>query len=263
MKIPLLSFAGSLLLAAVGAGFSSPTAIMIAGILVVLSSVLSLVWQAFRYPKQFNRIYFEHVTKKVSTGDERPDPSVGRVIASLLAYMALSFVLSLLTTFASVSMLAAALEEESSVSMEQSSGITAPEVAEEYDAYSYDPPTYANTGNSLLGFLEQNELGQSTWISGTDYDSPAFSIQKTKNGTYSFTFHEDGLYFRTSQTPVELFFLEGKSYAAVSLTNLAGQSCEVDLNYEEENGIPLITLTVFSATKIDIPDTYYCEAYVQ
>lgn len=222
MKIPLATIGVSLLVAVIWVVFSAQSAFMIAAVLAILSSVLSFVWQAFRYPKQFNRIYFEHVTKKLSLSDERPDPSVWRIIATILLCISLSSILSLLSTFSALSMFGAN-KEDTAVHMEQTTPI-APKSTTGYEEFnsSDSAPTYEDTGNSFLDFLNQNYLDASKWISGTDFDCPSFTIKKTDHSGYTFTIHEAGMYFRENDTPVEIDFIDGKAYGIVNLRTHEG-----------------------------------------
>ena len=105
MKIPLMAVGADLLILTLAA-FSASTLLLTLGTIDgLLAAVLLVIWQAFRYPKQFNRIYWEHVTKKLSSGDNRPDPSILRVNLTAAACIGLSFALSLLTTCSTLSML--------------------------------------------------------------------------------------------------------------------------------------------------------------
>ena len=142
---------------------------------------------------------------------------------------------------------------------------TVPEATE--DAYNYDSyddaPTYEDKGNSLRDYLDFNYFDDSNWISGTDYDSPWFAIKKNNVGEYTFTIHEPNLYFRENDRPVEIDFLEGKSYGVVYLSTHDGELCEINISFDDSGEIPVLTLLVFSDVYLDIPEEYYCESFLE
>lgn len=69
--------------------FIQPTVSMVMNVIGGVGSVWLLVAQIL-YAKKFNRIYLEHVEKKIAGKDEKPDPSAGRaaVVALIVAVIA-------------------------------------------------------------------------------------------------------------------------------------------------------------------------------
>lgn len=73
----------------------------IAGFGLLIAAGVFSIWflvKQILFAKQFNRIYMEHVEKKIAQNDRKPDPSAGRaaiaVLIFLIIYMILSSVLS-------------------------------------------------------------------------------------------------------------------------------------------------------------------------
>lgn len=83
---PLLIAIGSGLIASATIGYYPGVAIFF-----VVIAICGGIWWIIAnilFAKNFNRVYLEHVEKKIAQQDFTPDPSGGRVIASIFAYAA-------------------------------------------------------------------------------------------------------------------------------------------------------------------------------
>ena len=83
---PLLIAIGSGLIASATIGYYPGVAIFF-----VVIAICGGIWWIIAnilFAKKFNRVYLEHVEKKIAQQDFTPDPSGGRVIASIFAYAA-------------------------------------------------------------------------------------------------------------------------------------------------------------------------------
>lgn len=83
---PLLIAIGSGLIASATIGYYPGVAIFF-----VVIAICGGIWWIIAnilFAKNFNRVYLEHVEKKIAQQDFTPDPSGGRVIASIFAYVA-------------------------------------------------------------------------------------------------------------------------------------------------------------------------------
>lgn len=83
---PLLIAIGSGLIASATIGYYPGVAIFF-----VVIAICGGIWWIIAnilFAKNFNRVYLEHVEKKIAQQDFTPDPSGGRVVASIFAYAA-------------------------------------------------------------------------------------------------------------------------------------------------------------------------------
>lgn len=260
MKIPLIAVGGDLLIVVLGMFTGSYMLLTIGTISALLAGILSCVWQLYRYPKQFNRIYYEHVLKKLRSGDNRQDPSFARVVVTVLLCIGLSFALSLITTFSTFSMSGAYEEAPMAKMVEPTETVpefTAPVAQGEFN-YQFPQEGDLN-GNSFLDFLNQEFPNATNWISGTDVDCTWFTIEKNDYGGYSFTLYEDGMIFYETNVPVEIVFDSGKTYGSVWLTDYTDELCCIDIYYDDSGDMPILTLFYNFEDIEGITCDYYCE----
>lgn len=99
LKAVGLPLAVSLLGTALGSVllFIQPTVSMVMNVIGGVGSVWLLVAQIL-YAKKFNRIYLEHVEKKIAGKDEKPDPSVGRAAAVTVIVAAICGIMGMISS---------------------------------------------------------------------------------------------------------------------------------------------------------------------
>ncbi len=77
--------------------FIQPTVSMVMNVIGGVGSVWLLVAQIL-YAKKFNRIYLEHVEKKIAGKDEKPDPSAGRAAAVTVIVAAICGIMGMISS---------------------------------------------------------------------------------------------------------------------------------------------------------------------
>ena len=152
MKIPLIGMAAGYLLGYIGLSVQVMFLFGAGAVVCLAASVMQIVYLAYRYPKQFNRMYWNYVEKQAQQEVPSVGPFMGRVVAAMLILAVIGVASSTLSATALLSALAgddflmedsgpyltdpAPLQEET-----EASNNTSPSMREEIDYNELEHPT--------------------------------------------------------------------------------------------------------------------------
>lgn len=108
------------------------------------------------FAKNFNRVYLEHVEKKIAQQDFTPDPSGGRVIASIFAYAAGYTMVGIIIGALSVGSLMAGIDDSTYDDTDINDSSAYDEAAEDHDNTDATAP---DTSGSITGTDVYDYLG--------------------------------------------------------------------------------------------------------
>lgn len=96
MKIPLIALLSGSVIMFVSAAFASLTAMMLVSSLISVIEIWLFVKNILT-AKRFNRIYMAHIENKINCNDQTPDPSGKRALSAVLAAVAISLCITVVT----------------------------------------------------------------------------------------------------------------------------------------------------------------------